>query len=61
MAGTCKRHSSVSIRLPLLLISSFLIIIAFVVALVYKRFEKRTIQEYTDMAESATMMMTPLP
>ncbi len=47
MAGAVKRHSSISIRLPLLLISSFLIIIAFVVALVYMRFEKRTIQEYT--------------
>ena len=49
---------SISVRLPLLFISSILVIIAAVCFLVYYRFEKRMIDEYTAMGASATIMMT---
>jgi len=52
-----KRSLSISIRLPLLFIASFLLIIVSVVILVFVRFERRTVEEYTAMGKSATMLM----
>lgn len=51
------KRLSISLRLPLMFILSFLVIILVVVVLVYQRFEKRTKAEYTAMGESATMLM----
>ena len=53
-----KRRLSISFRLPILFIVSFIVIVLIVVELVYLRFEKRTTAEYTAMGESATMLMT---
>ena len=51
------RRISISLRLPLLFLASFLVIIAFVVILVYFRFEKRLIEDYTKMGASVTTLM----
>lgn len=55
--NTAKKRLSISLRLPLMFIASFLVIIIAVVILVYYRFEKRTIEEYSAMGKSATMLM----
>lgn len=52
-----RKQMSVSIRLPLLFIVSFLLIIIAVVLLVYRRFEKRTVQECSEMGISAAHLM----
>ncbi len=52
-----SRLRSISLRLPLLFIASFLVIIAAVVVTVYYRFERRIVEEYTAMGASATSMM----
>ncbi|SFC25816.1 sensor domain-containing diguanylate cyclase [Ruminococcus albus] len=52
-----KTRLSVSIRLPFLIITSFLLIIITVIVLVYFRFERRTVEEYTAMGKSATQLM----
>lgn len=56
--SSVKTRLSVSIRLPLLIITSFLLIIITVIVMVYLRFEKRTVEEYTAMGKSATQLMT---
>ncbi len=53
-----KKRLSISLHLPLLFIVSFIWIIVAVILLVYFRFEKRTVDEYTAMGKSATMLMT---
>lgn len=53
-----RKHTSVSVRVPLLVIASFLIVILLTMLMVYNKYEKRTIQQYTAMAKSATMLMT---
>ena len=55
---SAHKRLSLSLRLPLMFILSFLVIVLVVVLLVYQRFEKRTVEEYTAMGESATMLMT---
>ena len=52
-----KKRLSISLRLPLLFITSFIVIIGAVIGLVYYRFERRTIEEYTAMGISATQLM----
>ena len=54
---SARKRLSISLRLPLMFIMSFLVIVLAVVVLVYQRFEKRTVAEYTAMGESATMLM----
>lgn len=56
-SSSAKKRLSVSIRLPILIITSFLLIIVTVIILVYMRFEKRTVEEYTAMGKSATQLM----
>ncbi len=53
-----KRHMSVSLRLPLLFIASFVIIIVLAVVLVYFRFERRLTEDYAKMGKSVTMLMS---
>ena len=48
-----KKRLSISLHLPLLFIVSFIWIIVAVILLVYFRFEKRTVDDYADMAELA--------
>ena len=55
--NTVKKRLSISLRLPLIFIAGFLSIIIIVVILVYFRFEKRIIDEYSAMGKSATTMM----
>ena len=55
--SSVKRHRSISIRLPLLFIASFLLIITIVVVLVYIRFHNRTVEDYEQMGISATTLM----
>ena len=50
------RHSR-SIRLPLLLVGSVIIIMAVVIPLVYMRFHNRMIDQYTRMAKGVTQLM----
>ena len=52
-----KAFKSISVRLPLLFISSSLIISFFVLITSYNRFEDRMISEHTRMAEGVTSMM----
>ena len=52
-----QKRLSISLRLPMLFIASFLVIMISVVLLVYNRFEKRAIEEYTAMGKSATALM----
>ena len=53
-----KRHMSVSLRLPLLFIASFVIIIVLAVVLVYFRVERRLTEDYAKMGKSVTMLMS---
>ena len=50
------RHS-LSIRIPLLLVGSVIIIMAVVIPLVYMRFHNRMIDQYTRMAKGVTQLM----
>ena len=52
-----KALKSLSIRLPLLFVSSVMIIMAVVIPLVYLRFHNRMIDQYTRMAEGVTQLM----
>jgi GGDEF domain-containing protein len=52
-----KKWKSLSVRLPLLFISSFLSVMLLVVFVIYMRFEKRMIDEYTRMAQGVTKLM----
>ena len=44
-------------RLPLIFISGFLLVTILVVFIIYVRFEKRMIDEYTRMAQGVTRLM----
>ena len=52
-----KTRHSLSIRLPLLLVGSVIIIMAVVIPLVYMRFHNRMIDQYTRMAKGVTQLM----
>ena len=52
-----KTRDSLSIRLPLLLVGSVIIIMAVVIPLVYMRFHNRMIDQYTRMAKGVTQLM----
>ena len=54
-----KKHSSksLSVRLPLLFVSSVLILMAVVIPLVYLRFHSRMIDQYTRMGKGVTQLM----
>ncbi len=52
-----KAMKSLSVRLPLLFVSSFLMIMAVTIPLVYFRFNHRMIDQYTRMAKGVTQLM----
>ena len=54
-----KKHSlkSLSIRLPLLFVTSMLVIMGVMIPLVYQRFYSRMINQYTRMAQGVTQLM----
>ena len=52
-----KKWKSLSVRLPLIFISGFLLVTILVVFIIYVRFEKRMIDEYTRMAQGVTRLM----
>lgn len=54
---TEKRFHSLSLRLPLLFVISSVLIAALIIAVVYARFQRRTIDEYTRMAKGVTNLM----
>ncbi len=52
-----KAMKSLSVRLPLLFVSSFFMIMAVTIPLVYLRFNHRMIDQYTRMAKGVTQLM----
>ena len=57
MADSKKSFRSLSIRLPLLFVSSALVIMVIVIPLVHYRFHSRMIDQYERMAEGITRLM----
>ncbi len=55
---THKKHSSLSLKIPVLFIISYVIMAVFIILVVYNRFETRMINDYTRMAEGVTNLMT---
>lgn len=52
-----RRRMTLSVRLPLLFVSSMLVIMGVMIPLVYQRFHNRMIDQYTRMAKGVTQLM----
>ena len=52
-----RKIKSLSIRLPLILILSYIVLMVFTITVVFQRFEKRMLEDYTRMAKGATQLM----
>lgn len=52
-----KFTKALSVRLPLLFVASMLLITGIMIPVIYKRFHKRMIDQYTGMAKGVTQLM----